>query len=89
MAFGIPNSGDLSALADKLGGIVASLGPEESAVVTGAISQLSDHATALETKTLTDLAAIVAPGIAQLTRACDLLERIEKGGMVVTVSFPS
>jgi hypothetical protein len=56
---GLPTGTDLSGIADKLGAIVASLGPEESAVVTGAISQLSDHAAALEAKTAADLAADV------------------------------
>ncbi len=59
------------------------------ATLTDSLATAANSATALETKTLADLAAIVAPGIAQLTRACDLLERIQKGGMVVTVSFPS
>lgn len=57
---GLPTGTDLNGIADKLGTIVASLGPEESAVVTGAISQLSDHAAALEKQTATDIGAMFA-----------------------------
>lgn len=63
MAFGIPNSTDLTALADKLGAIVASVGPEEQAVLTAAIGQLSDHGSALISQAgaaiQTDLAPLV------------------------------
>lgn len=47
MAFGIPNSGDLNGLADKLAAIVTNLGPEEQAVVSAAVTQLSEHGSAL------------------------------------------
>lgn len=92
MAFGLPNSQDLNGLADKLGTIVASLGPEEKDVVTAAIGQLSDHATALETKVAGDITAILVPIEAQLARAntsvevlADLVKRIVDNGLVVTV----
>lgn len=60
MAFGIPNSGDLSALADKIGAIVASVGPEEAVVIKDAIQQLSDHANAMEDKGIAAGSALVA-----------------------------
>lgn len=55
MAFGIPSTSDLTALATQLGNIVAGVGPMEQGVITAAIQQLSDHATALETKAALDL----------------------------------
>lgn len=59
MAFGIPNASDLNGIVTNLGTIVAALGPEETAVITQAIQQLSDHANALEDK------AIAATGTAE------------------------
>ncbi len=102
MAFGLSDTGKAAvdeflggapAIIDKLNAAGHTLEADAiqslHAALTDSLATAAISATALETKTLTDLAAIVAPGIAQLTRACDLLERIQKGGMVVTVSFPS
>lgn len=70
MAFGIPNSGDLTALAAQLGTIVASVGPEESAVLKGAIEQLSDHGAALMTAGISQAGSVIqadlAPVVAQI-----------------------
>lgn len=66
MAFGIPSPSDLSALATQLGGIVASVGPEEQAVLKTAMDQLSDHATALESKISDDIQAAEKPLVQRL-----------------------
>ncbi len=81
MAFGLPNAQDLNGIVANLGTIVASLGPEESAVITGAISQLSDHAEALETKAmadlLTDAKAVEDPLLARLDKIIDIGAKFE------------
>ncbi len=81
MPFGIPNSSDLNGLADKIGSIIASLGPEEAAVISGAISQLSDHAAALEAKAaadlLTDVKAVEDPLLVRLDALIALAQKFE------------
>lgn len=71
MAFGLPNTTDLNGLADKLGTIVAAVGPEESAVITAAIQQLSDHAGALATSAIAQAGGVIqadlAPVVQQVT----------------------
>ena len=75
LALGDINAAVLNGIADKLSGVVASLGPEESAVVTAAIQQLSDHASALEKQTAADAQAIENP---LLTRIDAMQQTLDK-----------
>lgn len=77
MAFGIPTSTDLTGLATQIGTIVASVGPEESAVLQTAIQQLSDHATAIETKAAADAQALENPILQRLDSAIATLAKFE------------
>ena len=99
MPFGIPSSTDLTGLATQLGGIVASVGPEEQAVLTAAIGQLSDHGAALLTQAgsviQTDLAPLLAESADwrlevalfrdEVTALNAKLDRLLNGGLLLTV----
>lgn len=65
MAFGIPSSSDLSALATQIGTIVQGVGPMEQAVLSSAMQQLSDHASALEKQSSADIGQLVTDTLAQ------------------------
>lgn len=63
---GLPTGTDLNGIADKLSTIVASLGPEESAVVNSAIAQLSEHGSALIAAGITQAGDMIATDLSPL-----------------------
>lgn len=65
-AFGIPSSSDLSSLANQLGTLVTGAETQEQQIIRDAISQIADHATALESQAAKDVQAIEAPIVAEI-----------------------